>query len=48
MEPYKDDIVISGIGGYFPKSLNVGEFKNNLFSNEILLGTKWSDGENKE
>ncbi|XP_071051537.1 fatty acid synthase-like [Onthophagus taurus] len=41
----QEDIVISGIGGYFPKAHNIVEFKNNLYSNEILLGSRWKEGE---
>lgn len=44
MDFIKEDIVISGIGGYFPKALNVGEFKEKLYSNESLVEPKWPDG----
>lgn len=44
MEIVPDDVVISGIGGYFPKALNIEEFKQRLFSNEILLEARWPEG----
>ncbi|KAJ8980787.1 hypothetical protein NQ317_004788 [Molorchus minor] len=44
MEIIKDDVVISGIGGYFPKALNIAEFKDRLLSNESLLGARWPEG----
>lgn len=44
MELVKDDVVISGIGGYFPQSLNIDEFKNNLLENKDLVGTRWRQG----
>lgn len=40
----KDDIVISGIGGYFPNAANIEEWKQQLFNNEIHLGEKWHKG----
>ncbi|GJQ69352.1 hypothetical protein Trydic_g6479 [Trypoxylus dichotomus] len=43
MDP--EDIVISGMAGLFPKSANISEFQKNLFSNEILLGSRWKEGE---
>ncbi|KAJ8922067.1 hypothetical protein NQ315_008708 [Exocentrus adspersus] len=45
MEVVPDDVVISGIGGYFPKALNIEEFKQRLLSNEVLLGDRWPEGE---
>ncbi|CAG9841081.1 unnamed protein product [Diabrotica balteata] len=39
-----DDVVISGIGGLFPKSTNIGEFKQRLFENEILLEQRFEEG----
>ncbi|KAJ8961709.1 hypothetical protein NQ318_021309 [Aromia moschata] len=45
MEIVKDDVVISGIGGYFPKALNIAEFKDRLYSNESLLSSRWPEGE---
>lgn len=42
MDP--EDIVISGVAGRFPKSANLHEFKENLYSNEILLGSRWKEG----
>ncbi|XP_018570431.1 fatty acid synthase-like [Anoplophora glabripennis] len=45
MEIVPDDVVISGIGGYFPKALNIEEFKQRLFSNEVLLEARWPEGE---
>lgn len=41
-----ENIVISGIGGYFPDCKNVGEWKKKLFENEkIQLKEKWSKGQ---
>lgn len=40
-----DDVVISGLGGYFPKSRQLDEFKKNLMSNESLLESRWKEGE---
>lgn len=39
-----EDVVISGIGGYFPKCSNVEEFKARLLANEEMLGTRWKAG----
>ncbi|CAG9765257.1 unnamed protein product [Ceutorhynchus assimilis] len=45
MELVKEDVVISGIGGYFPQSLNIEEFQKNLLENKNLVGTRWRQGE---
>ncbi|XP_066247499.1 fatty acid synthase-like [Euwallacea similis] len=45
MELVKEDVVISGIGGYFPQSLNIEEFQNNLLENKNLVGNRWRQGE---
>ncbi|KAK4881873.1 hypothetical protein RN001_005192 [Aquatica leii] len=39
------DVVISGIGGYFPKANNIEELKKGLLSNESLLSSRWKAGE---
>lgn len=39
-----EDVVISGIGGYFPKCSNVNEFKDRLLANENMLGSRWKAG----
>lgn len=44
MAKSNEDIVISGIGGYFPGCKNVGEWKKKLFDNEIHMDEKWSKG----
>lgn len=41
----KDDVVISGVGGYFPKALNIKEFSERLLNNEMLLTSRWKAGE---
>lgn len=41
--PY--DVVISGIGGYFPKAINIEEFKERLLSNETLLSQQFNENE---
>lgn len=40
----EDEVVISGIGGCFPKSKNLNEFKENLYKNESLLQPMWTKG----
>ncbi|CAH0563662.1 unnamed protein product [Brassicogethes aeneus] len=45
MQVYDGDIVISGVGGYFPKAENIGEFRDRLLNNENLLETRWRYGE---
>ncbi|XP_060524806.1 fatty acid synthase-like [Cylas formicarius] len=45
MELVKEDVVISGIGGYFPQSLNIEELMNNLLENKDLVTTRWRQGE---
>ncbi|XP_066149955.1 fatty acid synthase-like isoform X1 [Euwallacea fornicatus] len=45
MELVKEDVVISGVGGYFPQSLNIEAFQNNLLENKNLVGTRWKQGE---
>lgn len=44
MELIKDDVVISGIGGYFPESLNIEQFQKNLLENKNLVSTRWRQG----
>lgn len=39
-----NDIVISGIGGYFPKSTNIDVFKSRLLNNENMLENRWKAG----
>ncbi|EEZ97866.2 fatty acid synthase [Tribolium castaneum] len=41
----KDDVVISGIGGYFPKALNIEKLQEHLLNNENLLESRWKAGE---
>lgn len=43
-EIVKDEVVISGIGGSFPKSKDVGELKAHLLNNENLLTYRWKEG----
>lgn len=45
MEIIHEDVVISGIGGYFPQSLNIEQFQKNLLENKDLVGTRWRQGE---
>lgn len=45
MNLINDDVVISGIGGHFPKSTNIAELAKNLFANEDLLESRWKEGE---
>ncbi|RZB84952.1 fatty acid synthase, partial [Asbolus verrucosus] len=40
-----DEVVISGVGGYFPKALNIGQFKERLLNNENLMESRWRSGE---
>lgn len=44
MANYGDDIVVSGIGGYFPGCKNIAEWKRQIFENEIYLEEKWAKG----
>lgn len=39
-----DDIVISGIGGNFPKAANVEEFKSVLFNGVDVREARWEAG----
>lgn len=39
-----EDVVISGIGGYFPNSSNIGEFRQRLLANENMLSSRWKAG----
>lgn len=39
------EVVISGIGGHFPKANNIEEFKKGLLSNQNLQGSRWKAGE---
>lgn len=40
-----DDVVISGVGGYFPKALNISELQERLFNKENLMESRWRAGE---
>ncbi|CAG9823792.1 unnamed protein product [Phaedon cochleariae] len=40
-----EDVVISGIGGYFPKAKNIEEFRKAVFENTPLVEPKWPEGE---
>lgn len=40
----QEDVVISGIGGYFPESINIEELQKNLLDNKDLVGTRWRQG----
>lgn len=42
-EIVKDEVVISGVGGFFPKSNDVGELKARLLNNENLLSFRWTE-----
>ncbi|XP_057655807.1 fatty acid synthase-like [Diorhabda carinulata] len=39
------EVVVSGIGGYFPKAINVEEFKERLLSNESLLSQRFNEND---
>lgn len=39
-----DEVVISGVGGLFPKSTNIDDLKNHLLGNEDLLTSRWKEG----
>lgn len=39
-----EEIVISGIGGFFPGCKNTNEWKQKIFDNEIQLEEKWAKG----
>lgn len=43
LEEY-DEVVISGVGGFFPKCANMGELKERLLNKEELLGSRWKAG----
>jgi hypothetical protein len=46
--PTGDDIVITGIAGCFPESLNVYHFKDNLFNKVDMItddDRRWKSGE---
>ncbi|KAK9878926.1 hypothetical protein WA026_003749 [Henosepilachna vigintioctopunctata] len=45
MKPEEFEVVISGVGGWFPKSQNIEELKQHLLDNEILLEHRWKYGE---
>jgi len=48
LEDHDDDIVISGIGGRYPRADNIDEFWDILMSGEELsdtLDTRWPAGE---
>ncbi|XP_025837114.1 fatty acid synthase-like isoform X3 [Agrilus planipennis] len=40
-----EEVVISGIGGYFPKSINVEHFQKLLLENADFLDSRWKEGE---
>lgn len=40
----RDEIVVSGIGGYFPGCKNIAEWRKKIFENEIYLEEKWAKG----
>lgn len=41
----ESEVVISGIGGYFPKAKNIEEFANILFNQEKIVDTaRWESG----
>ncbi|XP_017779765.1 PREDICTED: fatty acid synthase-like isoform X2 [Nicrophorus vespilloides] len=44
-QPNQTEVVISGIGGFFPKAENFEMLKEALLSNESLLETRWKEGE---
>ncbi|KAF7281302.1 hypothetical protein GWI33_004884 [Rhynchophorus ferrugineus] len=44
MELVKEDVVISGIGGYFPQSINIEEFGDNLIENKNMIENRWKEG----
>lgn len=44
LDTFSEEVVISGIGGYFPKCRNVEEFKTKLLNNENLLENRWPAG----
>lgn len=47
----KDDIVISGIGGRYPESDSLDEFRDNLFNNvDMITGDdrRWPEGKWKK
>lgn len=39
-----DEVVISGVGGFFPKCTNMEAFKERLLNKEELLGSRWKPG----
>ncbi|XP_045461517.1 fatty acid synthase-like isoform X2 [Harmonia axyridis] len=39
------EVVISGVGGLFPKANNIEELKQRLLDNEVLLEHRWKYGE---
>lgn len=42
-----EDVVISGIGGFFPQCKNIEEFKQRLLNKEDLLTSRWKEGKEK-
>lgn len=45
MESFEDnEVVISGVGGVFPKLKNLEDFKKSLLANEELLSSRWPEG----
>lgn len=38
------EVVISGVGGVFPKANNIEELKTQLLANESLLEYRWKYG----
>ena len=41
----ENDVVISGIGGYFPQAKNLEQLKEIMLSNKIVLTSRWKEGE---
>ncbi|XP_030762053.1 fatty acid synthase-like [Sitophilus oryzae] len=44
MKIVDEDVVISGIGGYFPQSTNFEEFGKHLLDNDNLIEDRWKEG----
>lgn len=43
MDVVPEDVVISGIGGFYPKATNLEDFKNRLFENKPLQEPRWPE-----
>ena len=41
-----ENIVISGVGGWFPKCRNINEFKTLILDQSDLFDTRWKAGNN--